>query len=667
MKKKYKIKKKDSIRPLLTEVLPFETPLFFSNSGFYLLINKILKEHDQNGIDFFKELGFENITNILEENYDFSVQEKERTPFVYSIQKDGNSKRFLAIPHPFSQLNICHFYRHFSNFMVYFCSKSPLSLRHPYKIATSYYDFSGAKDFSRFKTESQVQDENEDIQKYAASYFAYKPYTRLFHYINSEVFFEAEQQFSFLRKLDISNCFDSIYTHSIVWATKNKELAKRYRREFSFGNQFDTLMRNLNCGETLGIIIGPEVSRIFAEIILQAIDLRTVKLLGEKHLKLNCDYSIKRYVDDYFIFTHSEEDSILIKSILTEECKTFKMNLNTQKELFLHTPFVTENTCGIEKSRIVLKSFYSSFLKKNREHLTIVPRKIWSVDNLVRSFGNKVKVISRENCLGLSKFSSFLLGSLSQKVIVLTRNRKIEPGEIENYENALSVLLGAIFYIYGLSPSVNSSYNVALSIALALRFLRKEQQTKKDSRTGGPTKLIYTVFSSIKKFLENQLRCPRPSASLDAHLEILNLLIALKEVKPSFILPNELLKEIFMKHRKENTKNYFLITSFLFYIGEDAHYTDLKLFLENEINTSFETEITNKLLSCDCETFLYVLDMLSCPFLPEEKRINWCKKVFNTTNNNSRFEYISQNYWFTNWRESDLLNLLEKKRKQIVY
>ncbi|WP_431607910.1 hypothetical protein, partial [Turicimonas muris] len=95
MKKKYKIKKKDSIRPLLTEVLPFETPLFFSNSGFYLLINKILKEHDQNGIDFFKELGFENITNILEENYDFSVQEKERTPFVYSIQKDGNSKRFL--------------------------------------------------------------------------------------------------------------------------------------------------------------------------------------------------------------------------------------------------------------------------------------------------------------------------------------------------------------------------------------------------------------------------------------------------------------------------------------------------------------------------------------------------------------------------------------------
>lgn len=40
----------------------------------------------------------------------------------------------------------------------------------------------------------------------------------------------------------------------------------------SFGSKFDSLMQRMNYNETNGILIGPEVSRIFSEIILQAVD-----------------------------------------------------------------------------------------------------------------------------------------------------------------------------------------------------------------------------------------------------------------------------------------------------------------------------------------------------------------------------------------------------------
>ena len=61
---------------------------------------------------------------------------------------------------------------------------------------------------------------------------------------------------------------------------------------------FDMLMQRLNYNETNGIIIGPEISRIFAEIIFQDIDSKVIRSLRSKGFKFNKDYVIKRYVDD---------------------------------------------------------------------------------------------------------------------------------------------------------------------------------------------------------------------------------------------------------------------------------------------------------------------------------------------------------------------------------
>ena len=55
---------------------------------------------------------------------------------------------------------------------------------------------------------------------------------------------------------------------------KTKEIAKQQIKSFNFEQDFDKFMQHVNYNETAGIAIGPEFSRIFAEIIFQSIDVK---------------------------------------------------------------------------------------------------------------------------------------------------------------------------------------------------------------------------------------------------------------------------------------------------------------------------------------------------------------------------------------------------------
>ena len=131
-------------------------------------------------------------------------------------------------------------------------------------------------------------------------------------------------------KVDITNCYNSIYTHSITWAICGKELAKSYFRtktpvsvqdKYEMGDCLDYFIRQQKNNETNGIIVGPYTSRVISEIVLARID----QLMSDKGLKF------KRYVDDYKIYFRSEaqaqESLPVIEKILNE----FNLTLNTAK------------------------------------------------------------------------------------------------------------------------------------------------------------------------------------------------------------------------------------------------------------------------------------------------------------------------------------------------
>ncbi|PPV41777.1 hypothetical protein C5L43_04655, partial [Ectopseudomonas oleovorans] len=90
-------------------------------------------------------------------------------------------------------------------------------------------------------------------------------------------------------------------------------------------------MQLSNYNETAGILIGPEVSRIFSEIIFQKIDSNIESELSDLGLQANRHYAIRRYVDDYFVFSDSENNSKLIAETIEKYCKFYKFNLNTSK------------------------------------------------------------------------------------------------------------------------------------------------------------------------------------------------------------------------------------------------------------------------------------------------------------------------------------------------
>jgi len=141
-------------------------------------------------------------------------------------------------------------------------------------------------------------------------------------------------------KIDITNCYNSLYTHSITWAICGKEEAKSFFRAsepealrpmYEMGDYLDCFTRQLKNNETNGIIVGPYTSRIVSEIILSRID----RCMRDK------DFKFKRYVDDYKIYFRTEakaqESLPIIEKILNE----YNLTLNTSKTDIEKYPFNT--------------------------------------------------------------------------------------------------------------------------------------------------------------------------------------------------------------------------------------------------------------------------------------------------------------------------------------
>ena len=64
----------------------------------------------------------------------------------------------------------------------------------------------------------------------------------------------------FVLTADISQCYSSIYTHSIPWALQGKAYAKANKNDGSAGDKIDRCVRRLSNNQTSGIPIGPDSS-----------------------------------------------------------------------------------------------------------------------------------------------------------------------------------------------------------------------------------------------------------------------------------------------------------------------------------------------------------------------------------------------------------------------
>lgn len=134
-------------------------------------------------------------------------------------------------------------------------------------------------------------------------------------------------EYSHLLHTDVTDCYGSLYTHSIAWAIHGFEEAKRNTNKPSLlGNKIDYHIRSSRHGQTNGIAQGSVLMDFIAEIVLGYVD----ELINAELGKCS-DIRILRYRDDYRVFTNSDERAEAVLKVISDKLQVVGMKLGVSK------------------------------------------------------------------------------------------------------------------------------------------------------------------------------------------------------------------------------------------------------------------------------------------------------------------------------------------------
>lgn len=103
-------------------------------------------------------------------------------------------------------------------------------------------------------------------------------------------------------------CHDVRYsTHTFKWLIGKDVNDTKDFKNTNIYTTIDRILQNINTRTSNGIVVGPEFSRMIAEILLQAIDRTVYSKLLNSGKAVGENYNVYRFVDDIFIFAESEE------------------------------------------------------------------------------------------------------------------------------------------------------------------------------------------------------------------------------------------------------------------------------------------------------------------------------------------------------------------------
>jgi len=134
-------------------------------------------------------------------------------------------------------------------------------------------------------------------------------------------------EFSHLLHTDVTDCYGSLYTHSIPWALHGLDEAKKNKGKNSLlGNKIDSHIQASRYGQTNGISQGSVLMDFVAEIVLGYVDLEINSELGDSK-----DIRILRYRDDYRIFANSDERAEEVLKVVSDKLRSVGMKLGVSK------------------------------------------------------------------------------------------------------------------------------------------------------------------------------------------------------------------------------------------------------------------------------------------------------------------------------------------------
>lgn len=683
MSKKLTIKYKKE-RVVLSDLLPYELPLTFSNRHLYkfLVKNKIEYKnknfiwlHTDSITDSFILilLGLDIKTELNTVELSGNIYKKLKKtpymptiPFSYAISHNKKQYRELSILHPKNQVQAIHFYDQFKELMIYYSNISKFSLRAPNSIAKCFYHDDKSK-LQIFSTnETQIEEKGKEY-KNLRSFFSYNKYSNIFKFYESKEYHRCEKQYNMMAKLDVSKCFDSIYTHSIAWAIFTKKSVKENLLDLknTFPDQFDCLMQQMNYNETNGILIGPELSRIFAELIFQSIDNELFDDLKKQGVEHKYDYEIFRYVDDYFVFfNHNNIYDKVLRSI--QFClKNYKLYLNISKSTLFKKPIITN--ISIAKKQISLlindKLKYTistneqpdSFENENKKDGKIYIRS----GSLITDF----KIILKINDVSYKDIINYSLSIVERKCRKIIKDYlSIEKTPSKNKEliNAFLSILEFSFFIYSVTPRINSTIKLLRVLFQIVVFLRNNEVGKEYEH------IIYKVIFDNIDFIMRKNRSQE-----HIQVETLYLLVFLSELGHEYWLDVDLLADYFGANEKNNkyqfetNLNYLSITVILFYMKEKKRYHKLKIAILDLVIEKFKGNLHQ--LHNDTELTLLFFDIIICPHVADDYKEKLLT-LYSIDNPDQQQKFIQiQKNVFTKWTNFDFAKELDSKKSLNVY
>jgi len=173
--------------------------------------------------------------------------------------------------------------------------------------------------------------------------------------------------FNYVLHADITDCYGSIYTHSVAWAMHGKAMAKakENRHDLSLiGNAIDTRLQNMQYAQTNGIPQGSVLVDLIAEMVLGYADLELSQRLADAKVT---DFQLLRYRDDYRIFVNDTYAGELILKTLTEVLIGLGLKLNASKTTTAQA--VIENSIKIDKREWIRRRQTDRNLQK---HLLLI-------------------------------------------------------------------------------------------------------------------------------------------------------------------------------------------------------------------------------------------------------------------------------------------------------
>lgn len=445
---------------ILTDVLPVELSELFSYHYFYEYLG-----NNQSNINSI----LKKIIKQKNDNQELFKDSKSwaSMPLSYTIMKQLNTERMISVLNPLGALQLFLFISAYQKEILTLLQKNNVfSLRYHQKNNDLYYK---NKNKSVIKYFVDLTDETgKEIIEQTGMYFNIGPYKSIAAFTSSEEWMVLNSKYKYCIRADYKACFDSIYTHTFNWLIgKDVNDTKNFKNS-SIYNTIDQVLMNINARTSNGIVVGPEFSRMVAEMLLQSIDRDVFCILLNKSIFMDEDYNVYRFVDDIFIFADSEQLVDTIVELYSCVSRKYLLSLNAEKISKHKVPFVLDpwiNDTNLFTNRLIFLLFYSKIEQK--EHISgckmeyngeIVNSHMFKLESFLISRTTIMKQFNGLICKYPSKgktIVAYFLSTLLNKIGIHKENVKIFADNIS--DKAVFYFLDLVLFGYSYFPNYNNT------------------------------------------------------------------------------------------------------------------------------------------------------------------------------------------------------------------